>query len=109
MPQQTLAYPLNDGAVHLALDDHVIEPVAAIVARRIADQRGRAGFGIDLDFSDMTAIWKGLRRIGGEPGVEVLDDFAALPALLGACRKIEQADAPVGAGDDKCALLIHDV
>jgi hypothetical protein len=86
MLQQNLAYPLNDGAMNLALDDHVIEHVAAVVDRRIADELRGAGFGIDLDFRDMTAVRKGLGRICREPGIEVLGDFAALPAIPGACR-----------------------
>jgi len=66
MLQQDLTDALHDRAMHLAFDDHVIQHVAAVVNRRVGDERGRAGVRIDLDFRDMATVRKGLRRVGGE-------------------------------------------
>jgi hypothetical protein len=95
--------------VHLAFDNHVIEHVAAVVDGRIADQRRRAGLRIDLDFRNMAAVRKSLRRVGSELGVQVLGNFAAPLAILGLRREVEQADAPVGAGYGERAAVVDDV
>ena len=84
---QRLAEALRERAMQLAFHDHVVEHVAAIVDRRIGDDRDVAGLRIDLDLGDVAAVGKGLRCIGRRLGVEVLGDLAALLHLGGARRE----------------------
>ena len=100
---------LRERAVELALDDRVIEDVAAVVDRGVARDRHLAGVAVDLDLGDMAAVGEGLRRLGGGLGVEVFRDLAALLHLLGARRQLEQRDPPVGADHLEAAVLVGDV
>ena len=60
--RQRLAEALRQAAVHLALDDHPVERIAAVVHRRIGDEVERAGVGIDLHLGDVAAVGEGERR-----------------------------------------------
>ena len=104
-----LPEPHRQRAVELALDDHVVEDVAAVVDRGVAHDRHLPGVGIDLDLGDMAAVRERLRLLGGDLGVEVLGDLAALLHLLGALGKLEQRDAAVGADHLEAAVLVGDV
>ena len=46
---------LHDAAVHLALDDHRVDHVAAVVDRRVALDRDLARLAVDLDLGDVRA------------------------------------------------------
>ena len=54
--EQRLRDRLRDPAVHLALDDHRVDDVAAVVDRRVAlDRRPCPVVGVDLDLGDVRA------------------------------------------------------
>ena len=52
---QRLRDRLRDAAVHLALDDHRVDDVAAVVDRGVALDRDLAGLAVDLDLGDVRA------------------------------------------------------
>ena len=88
---QRLAEPCRERAVQLALDDHVVEHVAAIVDRRVGDDRPCAPVSGSISTSAMcTPFGKGQRRLGRGLGVEVFGDLAALLHLGGARGDLEQ-------------------
>ena len=95
--------------MELALDDHAVEHVAAIVDRGVGDDVHVAGVGIDLDLGDVDAVGEGQRRFGRGLGVEILRDRAALLQLGGARGKLEQRDAAVGADDAEASGFVGDV
>ena len=100
---QRLAEALGERAVHLALDDHRVEHVAAVVDRRVGDEIDVAGVGIDLDLGDVAAVGKRQRRVGLVLGVE------AFAHLLGAARRLEQRNVAVGADHFEAAVAVLDV
>lgn len=53
--EQRLAQTLGDAAVYLAFDDHRIDDVAEVVDRDELNDRGLAGFRIDLDLAHIRA------------------------------------------------------
>src|SRR5262245_20523037 len=79
-----IAHPLQNGiadavcygAAQLPFDHRGVDQVSRILQRQISGDGDRAGFGIDLDFGDMTGtgIGKGVRapiNIGFEAGIEL--------------------------------------
>ena len=59
---------MRDAALHLAVDDHRIDDVAAVVRDRVVDECDAAGQRVDLDLDDVRAVAVGrlLRReVGG--------------------------------------------
>ena len=88
--------------MHLTLDHHRIEHVAAIVDRGVGRDIDMPGVGIDLDFGDVHAIGKRQRRVGLVLGVEA---FAACPwrgarsrttRSCGRCRPLRNCRCGIG-------------
>ena len=86
---QRLAEALRHRAMELALDDHVVEHIAAIVDRGVGDDVHVAGGRIDLDLGDVDAVGEGQRRFGRGLGVKILRDGALLLQLRRARGKFE--------------------
>src|ERR1700730_17985433 len=97
---------LCDGAMTLPRDNHVVERVAAIVHRNIAQQRKRPRFGIDLHLRDVAAIRKRERRLCRHLGIEIFGDLAAPPHLLCPLGKLEQRNGAVGPDHSETAVAI---
>src|SRR5688572_30962974 len=53
-----LARALRQAALHLSLDDLVIDDVARVVAGDVGDDFGGAGLGLDLHLGDVAAVGK---------------------------------------------------
>ena len=76
--EQRVADAVGDAALHLAVDDHRVDDVAAVVRHRVVQHGDAAGHRIDLDLDHMRAVAIGrLRRreIGG-----VLEPRQSVPA-----------------------------
>src|SRR6185295_6861296 len=89
-------------AMHLALDDHVVDDAPDVVAAR---QRGDAdlpGLAIDLHFARLGAVgprWS-RRRLGGRHPKQL----TRLPP-----RQVAERDRAIGAGDAEAAVAVFDV
>ena len=57
--EQRLSDALREPALHLTNGQHRVDQPAVIIDRGVTFERGRPGFGIDLDFRGVTAIRKG--------------------------------------------------
>ena len=92
---QRLADALRDPAMHLAGEQQRIERDAEVVDHDIADDRGHAGVGIDLDLGDVRAV-----RIGRRLGARIRPPRSACSGVALGCaaRSAKEIDA-VGAGD----------
>ncbi len=94
---ENLAGALRHRAVHLALDDGVVDDVAAVVHRVIGDDLGHAGVGVDLHFCDVAAV--------GESGEEGALAHHRERFFL---RELDQADLLLRATHREHALrVIH--
>jgi hypothetical protein len=92
--------------MHLVLNQRVIEHVAAIVDCGIGDNIGGASLRVDLDFGNVTAVRKSLRRIAIYLCVQIFCDPAALFHCGGALGESEQRDAPLHADRFKCTVPV---
>src|SRR6516165_11198752 len=95
---QSLAQPLRDAAMDLALKADRVHHRADVVDDDVADDFQRTGLGVDLDLADMAAIGIGV-VVGGESAglvkaaVEARRQAARLERRLG---DLADADAPIG-------------
>ena len=81
--EQRLRDALRDAAVDLALDDHRVDDVAAVVDRDVLLQIDAAGLGVDLDHRDVRA-----ERPDEVGRIEVGDRFEPLLHALGQARAV---------------------
>src|SRR5262249_8939322 len=105
--EQRLADALGEAAVDLALDDHRIDDGADVVAAPETDDLDAAGVRIDLELADMRPVAEGEAR-------RIVDRGLLQAGLDGLERKVvryvsrlrdrREGHAPVGAGDDECAI-----
>jgi hypothetical protein len=88
--------------MHLSRHQHRIDGNADVVDRGVTHHTGNAGLRIDLDLADMRAV-RPARTI--DLALAVDRQFCAVLLL----RKLEQADAAVGAGHGEDTIAIFDV
>ncbi len=104
--EQRLADALRDAAMDLTRRHHRIEERAEIVDRHEALDLDLAGLAVDLDLADVAAVREGLRR-GLEVSLLVEAGLHALRQRLRIARdlrKLDEADAPIGADDTERAV-----
>src|SRR5439155_3118547 len=103
---QSLAQPLRDAAMDLALEADRVHHRADVVDDDVADDLQRAGIGVDLNLTDMAAIGIGV-VVGGEGAGLVEAAFEAWRQAAGLERglgDVGDVDAAVGAGDREIAV-----
>jgi len=110
--QQRLADALGEPAVDLGLDDHRVDDGADVVDAPKPDDLDAAGVRIDLELADMRPVAEGEAR-------RIVDRGLLQAGLDGLERKVVRhvsrlgdrckGYAPVGAGDDECAISEIDV
>src|SRR6476469_5620644 len=77
--------PIDDAAVHLTLDDHRVDPGTAVVDREEPTHLYHRGAGIDVDHTEVRAIWiREILRVVTDLGVQPTLD--ALGQVAGAVR-----------------------
>ena len=99
---ERLPDPLDRAAVELAAHDHRIDDATDVVRRGVGDDLDGAGFRIDFDLADMTAV----RPARPVHRARRIDEDAALGLPRG---ELEQADPAVGARDPEHPFDIFDV
>src|SRR3984893_8106320 len=103
---QSLAQPLRDAAMDLALEADRVHYGTDVVDDDVADDLQRAGIGVDLNLTDMAAIGIGI-VVRGEGAGLVEAAFEAWRQAADVARRLSDvgdADAPVGAGDREIAI-----
>src|SRR4029078_134408 len=104
--EQNLSKALPDAALDLSLDQERVDERAEVVDRGISYDLGGAGFGIDLDFGNMTTVREGGGNRILHHMINVERVRCALRQLESAAqsrRQFEQCDRAVRAGDDETA------
>ena len=66
----------------LALDNHGVQRLSAIIDRGVADEGKRAGCRIDLHLGEVAAVWEGEGSLRGRLGIEIFGDFAAFKGKI---------------------------
>ena len=109
--EQSLADPLGDAAMGLAVQDHRVDRATDIVDRGIADDLDGTGLGIDLDLADLRAVGKtgDGERLVGDAGERPLQILWQVIARNGGRGDLENADLTIGAGDTVSAAFELDV
>src|SRR5262249_2219973 len=99
-----LAEALHQPAVDLRLDQDVVVDFSAVVDREITNDLERAGIGIDLDLSHVSAAWKSSR------GIDLGDDVERMRSVAGILAgHLLESDRKVGPPHAVAAALKHKI